>query len=206
MENFSESYSSSAFEDTPEYKEAILNFKESTYSIEKEIKKNRPPTDKFWGVTLSKTEPYKVQWVEETLTSKSWTVTHKNALIMPQQGMPYNSDHKETYYTDKSKYFPTSNIERRIRSMLNADRKRKKLPEISQNQPVLQYAKDGTIRDINWYIIVAANLKTYPRGTLVMTTLGPGRVYDTWKLEPGHFDIYTSRPRLDQIKKETKKS
>ncbi|MBQ5945092.1 hypothetical protein IJL65_01490 [bacterium] len=47
MENFSESYSSSAFEDTPEYKEAILNFKESTYSIEKEIKKNRPPTDKF---------------------------------------------------------------------------------------------------------------------------------------------------------------
>ena len=60
MENFSESYSSSAFEDTPEYKEAILNFKESTYSIEKEIKKNRPPTDKFWGVTLSKTEPYKV--------------------------------------------------------------------------------------------------------------------------------------------------
>ena len=61
---------------------------------------------------------------------------------MPQQGKSSNANHKETYYTDKSKYFPTSNIERRIRSMLNADRKRKDLPEIPKNQPVLQYADD----------------------------------------------------------------
>jgi hypothetical protein len=39
-----------------------------------------------------------------------------------------------------------------------------------------------------------------------MTSLGPGRIYDTWKLEPGHFDIYTHRPTLDEIRKNTKKS
>jgi hypothetical protein len=33
--------------------------------------------------------------------------------------------------------------------MLNADRKRKNLPEIPKNQAVLQYANDGTIRDID---------------------------------------------------------
>lgn len=85
--------------------------------------------------------------------------------------------------------------------MLNEDRKRKNLPQIPQNKAVLQYAKDGTIRDMEGYIIVAANLDKYKRWTLVMTSLGPWRVYDTWKLEEDQFDIYTHRPTLTQLRK-----
>ena len=179
---------------------------------------SRPPTETFWDIVLDPTKTYSNvpwinypdPWVKENekenvpLTAEKWTVTYKGALVMPKNGKSYTADHTETYYTDKSKYFATSNIEWRIRSMLNDDRQRKNLPQIPKNKAVLQYAKDGTIRDMEGYIIVAANLETYKRWTLVMTSLGPGRVYDTWKLGKNHFDIYTHRPTLAQMRNKKK--
>lgn len=183
------------------------------------IDSNRPPTETFWDIDLHPTKEYTdvpwitypESWVKDDkkenvpLTAEKWTVTYKGALVMPKNGKSYTADHTETYYTDKSKYFATSNIEWRIRSMLNDDRQRKNLPKVPKNKAVLQYAKDWTIRDMEWYIIVAANLDTYKRWTLVMTSLGPGRVYDTWKLGSNHFDIYTHRPTLAQMKQNKKK-
>lgn len=56
--------------------------------------------------------------------------------------------------------------------------------------PDRHVAEDGTIRDGDGYICVAANLKFLPRYTKVMTSLGPGRVYDTG-CAYGTVDIYT---------------
>lgn len=178
----------------------------------------RPPTKKLWNINLHPTNTYTnipwikypEPWIEENekenvpLTAEKWTVTYKNARVIPQKGIPYRATHKETYYTDQCKDFATKNIEWRIRSILNEDRKRKNLPEIPKDKKVIQYAKDGTIRDIEGYIIVAANLNTYKRGTVVMTSLGPGRVYDTGKLGADHFDIYTHRPTLKQLRNKKK--
>jgi len=57
--------------------------------------------------------------------------------------------------------------------------------------PGRHVAEDGTIRDKDGYIVVAADLKYAPRDSLVMTTLGPGKVYDTW-VTWAHFDIYVN--------------
>ena len=153
---------------------------------------NRPPTT-FWWIKLSQTEIYSVPWITQK-TSREWTnAIYKNALVLEKNGKTYRASHKETHYTDRDRRFPTKNIERRIRSILNKDRKMRNLPRIPNKEKVIQYAKDWTIRDINWYIVLAANLWTYPRGTIIMTTLWPGRVYDTWKLSPNHIDIYTHR-------------
>lgn len=49
-------------------------------------------------------------------------------------------------------------------------------------------AEDGTIRDADGYICVAAS--DLPKGTIVETSLGTGKVYDTG-CAPGTTDIYT---------------
>lgn len=196
---------------TDKYKIQLMNFKKESDNLAKKIRNyvekdvengfDRPPTNEFWWITLSQTEPYNIPWVEK-LTAEKWTIFYENALQINHGEKPKYINHKETYYTDRQ--FPMTNIEKKVRNILNADRARKNLPKIPENQPVMQYAKDGTIRDINWYIVLASknDYKTYPRGMLVMTTLGPGRIYDRWWewFDDNHFDIYTHRPRLDEIK------
>ena len=167
---------------------------EITESTEAWLEWQFPPTDSFWWIKLSKTKTYNVPWVEKRLAkTEDWATNpeYEKALVMKQNGKTYRATHKETYYTDKNRHFPVKNIEWRIRSVLNKDRKRNSLPEIPEWQKVWQYGEDWTIRDMNWYIIIAANLDNYPRGTIIMTTLWPGRVYDTWRLTANHIDIYT---------------
>lgn len=54
-------------------------------------------------------------------------------------------------------------------------------------------AKDGTIRDGDGYIAIAADWSIYPKGTFVMTSLGPGKVYDCGSAIKGErIDIYVS--------------
>lgn len=48
---------------------------------------------------------------------------------------------------------------------------------------------DGTVRDGDGYIVVAAS--DLPKGTEVETSLGAGKVYDTGYMGPNHYDIYT---------------
>lgn len=53
---------------------------------------------------------------------------------------------------------------------------------------------DGVKVDNNGYVIVAANLSRYPRCSVVETSLGPGKVYDTGgfaAVHPDGFDIAT---------------
>lgn len=82
------------------------------------------------------------------------------------KGVVYFNGHKECYYTQTL------------------------LPGDGLYLPGRHVAEDGTIRDGDGYICVAANLKFLPRYTKVMTTLGPGIVYDTG-CAYGTVDIYT---------------
>ena len=60
--------------------------------------------------------------------------------------------------------------------------------------------EDGVKVDAEGYVLVAANLYNYPRCSVVQTSLGPGRVYDTGgfaEINPEQFDIATDWSNWD---------
>ncbi|MBR3131351.1 G5 domain-containing protein [Candidatus Saccharibacteria bacterium] len=62
--------------------------------------------------------------------------------------------------------------------------------------------EDGAKIDDEGYVIIAANLSRYPRCSIVETSLGPGRVYDTGTFattNPEQFDLATDWTRRDGI-------
>lgn len=56
--------------------------------------------------------------------------------------------------------------------------------------------EDGTVRDKDGYICLASHNKYIPKGTIILTSLGPGKVYDcctcTTRNPKKHIDIYVS--------------
>lgn len=84
--------------------------------------------------------------------------------LTPEKGVVYFNGHRETYYSQKV------------------------LPGGGLNIPGRHVASDGTIRDSDGYICVASS--DLPWGTVVETSLGPGKVYDSG-CASGTIDIYT---------------
>ena len=82
-------------------------------------------------------------------------------------GVVYFNGHKETYYSQ--------NV----------------LPGGGLRIPGRHVAEDGTVRDEEGYICVAAALNYLPYGATVLTSLGPARVYDTG-CDYGVVDIYVN--------------
>ncbi len=82
-------------------------------------------------------------------------------------GALYFNGHKETYYSEHV------------------------LPGGGLDIPGRHVAKDGTIRDENGYICVAADPEFLPYGATVLTTLGPAKVYDCG-CAYGTVDLYVS--------------
>jgi hypothetical protein len=61
---------------------------------------------------------------------------------------------------------------------------------------------DGVKVDRDGYAIIAANYGRYPRCSIVETSVGPGKVYDTGgfaAVHPDGFDIATDWSRADGI-------
>lgn len=61
---------------------------------------------------------------------------------------------------------------------------------------------DGAKIDQDGYVLVAANLNSYPRCTVVETSLGPGKVYDTGgfaAVHPYGFDLATDWTNYDKV-------
>ncbi len=59
---------------------------------------------------------------------------------------------------------------------------------------------DGAKMDADGYVLVAANLSRYPRCSVVETSLGPGKVYDTGGFaasNPEQFDLATDWTNRD---------
>lgn len=86
-------------------------------------------------------------------------------ILTKSKGVNYFNGHKETWYSQKV------------------------LPGGGLNIPGRHVAADGTIRDEDNYICVASS--DYPKGTIVETSLGTGKVYDTG-CASGTIDIYTN--------------
>ena len=82
-------------------------------------------------------------------------------------GVVYFNGHKETYYSQ--------NV----------------LPGDGLRIPGRHVAEDGTVRDEEGYICVAADWNYLPYGATVLTSLGPARVYDTG-CDYGVVDIYVN--------------
>lgn len=83
------------------------------------------------------------------------------------RGAIYYENHKETYYSERV------------------------LPGTSLNIPGRHIAEDGTVRDGDGYICVAANSGYLSKGTVVKTSMGPAKVYDSG-CAAGIIDIYTN--------------
>lgn len=83
------------------------------------------------------------------------------------KGVVYYNGHRETYYSQKV------------------------LPGNGLNIPGRHVADDGTIRDGDGYICVAANSAYMQKGTTLMTSLGPAKVYDCG-CAYGTIDIYVN--------------
>jgi hypothetical protein len=61
---------------------------------------------------------------------------------------------------------------------------------------------DGAKVDQDGYVLIAANLAAYPRCTVVDTSMGPGKVYDTGGFAARHpygFDLATDWTNGDGI-------
>ena len=87
--------------------------------------------------------------------------------LTPSRGAMYYNGHKETYYSQQV------------------------LPGYALNIPGRHVADDGTVRDGDGYIVVAANPSYMGRGATIITSLGPAKVYDTG-CAYGVIDIYTN--------------
>lgn len=84
--------------------------------------------------------------------------------LTPSKGRIWFNGHSETYYSQKV------------------------LPGGGLAIPGRHIASDGTIRDKDNYIVVASD--DYPKGTVVQTSLGAGKVYDSGSGK-GNIDLYT---------------
>ena len=67
----------------------------------------------------------------------------------------------------------------------------KVLPGGGLKIPGRHVADDGTVRDGEGYIVVASDLSYLSRDSVVLTSLGPGKVYDTG-CAYGTIDIYVN--------------
>ena len=87
--------------------------------------------------------------------------------LSKRKGSMYFNGHRETYYSEKV------------------------LPGTGLNIPGRHVADDGTIRDGDGYICVAADPGYLARGSVLITSLGPAKVYDSG-CAYGTVDIYVN--------------
>lgn len=112
----------------------------------------------------SETMPVAVEYnTGTTAASGSYAYPSGNGILTRSGGVNYFNGRKETWYSQRV------------------------LPGGGLNIPGRYVAADGTVRDADNYIVVAASDLGY--GTVVDTSLGAGKVYDTG-CAPGTNDIY----------------
>jgi hypothetical protein len=116
---------------------------------------------------LTKIEYVTVGGYDHIVLKYSETYNLFSNALTPSRGAQYFDGHKETYYSQ--------NV----------------LPGPGLNIPGRHVADDGTIRDGEGYISVAADPSFMARGTTLMTSLGPAKVYDTG-CAYGTIDIYVN--------------
>ncbi|MBQ9018712.1 MAG: hypothetical protein IJ097_00135 [Bacilli bacterium] len=105
--------------------------------------------------------------LQEGSLKMEYTAVYSYNGLTKSRGAMYFNGHKETYYSEKV------------------------LPGNSLAIPGRHVADDGTIRDADGYICVAADPTYAGKGTILITSLGPAKVYDSG-CAYGTIDIYVS--------------
>ena len=111
--------------------------------------------------------------VENPLNDSSSQLEHTNTgVLTPSKGVNYFNGRKETYYN-----LDMSGCVSIMRSLGNSDE---------------YWIRSDGCKMLGDYIMCAANLSIYPRGSLVETSLGTAIVVDTGYLESNQIDIAVS--------------
>lgn len=111
--------------------------------------------------------------VENPLNDNSSQLEHTNTgVLTPSKGVNYFNGRKETYYN-----LDMSGCVSIMRSLGNSDE---------------YWIRSDGCKMLGNYIMCAANLSIYPRGSLVETSLGTAIVVDTGYLESNQIDIAVS--------------
>lgn len=97
---------------------------------------------------------------------KEYTVPGANRLTQ-SMGVTHFNNHTETYYSQRV------------------------LPGTALNIPGRHVADDGTVRDKDGYICVASDYAFYDKHEVLLTSLGPAKVYDTG-CAYGTIDLYVN--------------
>ncbi|MBR3249373.1 MAG: hypothetical protein IKF83_01580 [Clostridia bacterium] len=92
-----------------------------------------------------------------------------SARLTKSKGVTHYNGHKETYYSQR--VLPGKGLK-------------------ALNNNGRHVADDGTVRDGDGYIAIACNY--LPKGSEIMTSLGPGKVYDTGGMTGQWIDIYVN--------------
>lgn len=111
--------------------------------------------------------------VENPLNDSSSQLEHTNTgVLTPSKGVNYFNGRKETYYN-----LDMSGCVSIMRSLGNSDE---------------YWIRSDGCKMLGDYIMCAANLSIYPRGSLVETSLGTAIVVDTGYLDSNQIDIAVS--------------
>lgn len=146
--------------------------KEETEVIE-EPKQEAPVPQPVTPVLTKSYDELTTEELIDAINTGAYKLEHSKAYeastnkFSKSKGAIHYEDHKETYYSQ--------NV----------------LPGTSLNIPGRHVAEDGTVRDGDGYICVAANSSYLSKGTVVKTSMGPAKVYDTG-CASGIIDIYTN--------------
>lgn len=135
------------------------NLENGTYTVSSNVDRNKVGN---YTVTVTakdlngnvETSDYKVM-VQQTAYTYSWNGT----VLTKQRGTIMGPSGKETYYN-----LPMGGVVQIMRRMGN-------------NDPY--WVRSDGVKMLGDYVMVAANLKVHPRGSLVKTSLGMGIVCDT---------------------------
>ena len=129
-------------------------------------------------LTMEEITTEEVYITTESITTAvdNYILTKNENVLTASKGVNYNSDgYKETYYN------------------LSMNRIVKIMREKGYSEEEYPYwIREDGVKMLGDYVMVAANLNTHPRGTLVNTSLGMGIVCDTGgavSSNPMHLDI-----------------
>ena len=147
------------------------------------------------NLTSLSASTYDAVRVEETVLDTNENLSKENGLKKIEYVTVGSYDHIVLKYSEPYNLF--SNALTRTRGALYFDGHKETyysqnvLPGYGLNIPGRHVADDGTIRDGDGYISVAADPSFLSRGSVVMTSMGPAKVYDTG-CAYGTIDIYVN--------------
>lgn len=137
-----------------------------------------------------KKEGYDVSLIQALVDKKlSTNVIYGEDIQYNSEDIVYENE--EQYYPNSSEALNSYNGEVQYNGHRETYYSQQVLPGEGLNIPGRHVAEDGTVRDGDGYICVAANEAYLPYGSIVETSLGKAKVYDSG-CDYGTIDIYTN--------------